>query len=1108
MSKLFLHLTCAGKTALMAKVASLVAATSDHPVLIRFCGTSPGSGNARDVVESLCDHIEYVCGLKKRTTLANYEDLVAYFHELLLAHPVTLFVDSLDQLTDVDEGRSQISMFKGVRPHTNTRIIVSCLPDSKEPGTDTGMSYMYLCETRLREGQVSRVDVTMSRDTPDAALDEAMQIVDFLLKKQNRSLTHAQRSVMRDKIGEEKEKTALYITLAVRVASKWNSDTDANVHLKGGVRPLILQLFSKWERDYGVTLVRQALALLTFSARGVSDIEMEDLLSLDDTVLDFVFQYATPEVRRLPSHVWLRLHGAMEGLIVEGRGGCWIWYHRQLKEAAEAYFKAEKPAALYILGKYFGNLVDTDTVAARQISKNEWTTCGLSAFVNASEVNIRRCEEASRSFLMLNTEESLLWAEQELCNFEGICSKLRCKEVAFQLLSDFNSLLGLLGRDSTSRSATRVRHYWRWLSRDCYLLMRNPVHIFLSSIALQPSNSIAKSEAMLLRESFLRYSNVQYASPMGGRDDFDPLLATLKGHKDEIKCVIFSPDGSRLASSGKQGSILLWDFQSGACKNRLEGHVGDVNGLAYSHNGHMLVSCSGDKSIRFWDVLTGACIEALSDLDAIMNCVAFCPDDTKIVSGSGDHNIYIWDSNTCSCLVTFQGHTGGVASVAFSPDGSRIVSGSDDFTVRIWDINSEVCVTSLTLHTAEVSSVCFSPDGSRIASGSHDDSICIWDSSTGDSLTILEGHTYDVTSVSFSPDGSRIVSGSFDETIRVWDANSGQCVSTLEGHTDYVYSVSFSPDGDTIISGADDANVLVWDAHCNTTKSITGHTNNVTAVACSPNSVFIVSGSRDSTICIWDSKSMSLIRTLTGHNQVVAAVAVTPDSATIVSGSMDCTIRVWDVATWECTSTLEGHFGHLTSVVISPDGTRIVSGSQDKTVRVWDISSAQCLNVLEGDDTCTATVAMSPDGSLIASGSWDGKVRIWNANNGEFIKFLSNGDSVSSVTFSPDGHHLAAATHHNFIHLWDTMTGGLVRVLKGHTAAVMSVAYSPDGCRLVSASSDASIRVWDSSTGWCLRTLEGHNGPVHCVAYCPDGAHITSGSDDRTVRVWSMIYEV
>ena len=97
----------------------------------------------------------------------------------------------------------------------------------------------------------------------------------------------------------------------------WTNQVDADSSLKGGVIALIGQLYSTLERQYGKELVRAALAFLTFSVKGVTDIEMEDLLSLSDAVLDEVFQYVQPTVRRLPSHVWQRLKSAMDGLIAE-----------------------------------------------------------------------------------------------------------------------------------------------------------------------------------------------------------------------------------------------------------------------------------------------------------------------------------------------------------------------------------------------------------------------------------------------------------------------------------------------------------------------------------------------------------------------------------------------------------------------------------------------------------------------------------------------------------------------------------------------------------------------------------------------------------------------
>ena len=142
----------AGKTALMAKVAHEIYQREDNqnPVLIRFCGTSKGSYNARSLMISLCVQMEhlfdYAMSERKAVLLGagKYDELVEYFQNLLSTHPVTLFIDSLDQLSNEDQGRSEISFLKHVKPHKDTRIVVSSLPDDDEDSSSvSSKKYVY-----------------------------------------------------------------------------------------------------------------------------------------------------------------------------------------------------------------------------------------------------------------------------------------------------------------------------------------------------------------------------------------------------------------------------------------------------------------------------------------------------------------------------------------------------------------------------------------------------------------------------------------------------------------------------------------------------------------------------------------------------------------------------------------------------------------------------------------------------------------------------------------------------------------------------------------------------------------------------------------------------
>ena len=275
---------------------------------------------------------------------------------------------------------------------------------------------------------------------------------------------------------------------------------------------------------------------------------------------------------------------------------------------------------------------------------------------------------------------------------------------------------------------------------------------------------------------------------------------------------VFSPDGKILAGWGRE-EIRLWDTNTGERLTTLTGHTRAVTSVVFSPDGTTLASASYDRTLRLWDTNTGYTRQTLLGHTGSVHRVVFSPDGSTLASGSEDETLRLWDAITGETLSTLTGHTDVVTSVAFSPDGSTLASGSwddasgiGDKTIRLWDVATGETLSTLTGYTG---GFVFSPDG-KILAGWGREEIRLWDIATSETLSTLTGHTHWVESVAFSPDGQTFASGSQDKTIQLWDTTTGERLTTLTGHTRAVTSVVFSPDGTTLASGSWDGTVLLW----------------------------------------------------------------------------------------------------------------------------------------------------------------------------------------------------------------------------------------------------------------------------------------------------------
>ena len=285
-----------------------------------------------------------------------------------------------------------------------------------------------------------------------------------------------------------------------------------------------------------------------------------------------------------------------------------------------------------------------------------------------------------------------------------------------------------------------------------------------------------------------------------------------------VRSVAFSPNGTQLASSHRNGAIVVWNARTGSvvCA-QFNGHTHSVHSIAFSPDRNRIVSGSRDKTIIVWDVVTGKSILPLTGHAGCVTAVALSPNGRHIMSGSKDGSVRFWNATTGEVLISSLHKNPTITSVAFSPDGSWAVAGSSELEFWSWDAAKESWQwcdypEESFQKARDIMSVAVSCGGKIIAcgSGSH---IQVWNSHSGELLMPpYSGNDGMVSSVAISSDGKLIVSGSYNSTFRVWDVDTGQPVAEgphipslfgLLKHTSHkgVYSVDISSDNQYIVVG-------------------------------------------------------------------------------------------------------------------------------------------------------------------------------------------------------------------------------------------------------------------------------------------------------------------
>ncbi len=436
-------------------------------------------------------------------------------------------------------------------------------------------------------------------------------------------------------------------------------------------------------------------------------------------------------------------------------------------------------------------------------------------------------------------------------------------------------------------------------------------------------------------------------------------------------------DGSRLATAGRDGDVVLWDVSAGEALRRWQ--LPPVCALSFSADGQRLVAAG--------------------------------PEHAWVLNVRGDP--------AARALRHPRGHH--VTGAAFSPDGGRVATACTDRVARVWSLDKpEEEALPLLGHESEVWCLAWSPDGSRLAGGGRDGRVLLWEAPqlTRRDNTFAPAR-YQRARFSPSGDSFLMASGEYpDLSLRRWRCAD---LEPLEEYPAHFQALGVTATDEALLWNLWYHRLEWWPRGAGEPARMVPlpevKTDTMDQFAVSPTGKHLAR---------LDNFGMLEIRPLTGgeppraarvfeepaagQKWTVRALAWSPDGRWLVACRDQPPHQVWLVdATTLAVTPLPAHDSSLTNVCFSPDGRWLAAGADHGDILVWparETPGAAAIR-LAAHTRSTVDVAFSRDSrTLLSLGGLDG-VRFWHVETWRELAHLPVPDAFSHLSLSPDGGWLA-----------------------------------------------------------------------------------------------------
>lgn len=265
------------------------------------------------------------------------------------------------------------------------------------------------------------------------------------------------------------------------------------------------------------------------------------------------------------------------------------------------------------------------------------------------------------------------------------------------------------------------------------------------------------------------------------------VIAEWNPFKKAVQTVAFSLDGRTLAAGGWDGSVRVWDMETGKELFAKMGISSEIQKVVFSRNGERL-AIKGRYWIEVWNVHNWKQIKTFN-FRFLGDAFDFHPEGNRFYIAGWQHKGELWEIEPKRMIGSIGDESSAILSCIFSKDGKRLVIGEDSPIQKcsIWDTDTLSPLTEdITLfQTPRILEV--SPNNKMFFAAGDCCFLSVFDLETGKMIKKkIDNSAWWLITAKYSPDGQYILTGRADRkecNMYIWDVKSEKLIKTVKQKT-------------------------------------------------------------------------------------------------------------------------------------------------------------------------------------------------------------------------------------------------------------------------------------------------------------------------------------